>query len=347
MAPQVAARLAPGLCAVPTRPREAHRGVRHQAHPRRAPGLWDAHTGRREDQGDGFIVQLPPVAELEPVRILFDPIWSERASPHQSAGPRRRLPPPCDLDQLPDFQYVVTSHNHYDHLDWPTIERIYKMKGSHVTFVAPLGLESWFRSGGIPAEQIAELDWHESAELRASERHPTVKFICAPAQHGSGRSLFDQRSTLWASWAVHQDIGDGRRAAVYHAGDTGYMTHGGPCPAFAEIGERYGPFDMAMIPIWRGGSLSFIAAMGLRLVSTELIDGLHASPAHAVRLHKDIRSRHSIGMHFATFAGSDGEAWEPVAELVAAKEKQHVGDWHEEGGFGVIDIGETVVVAME
>lgn len=163
--------------------------------------------------------------------------------------------------------------------------------------------------------------------------------------------------------------------------DTGYMTDDGPCPAFAgerhssslrvreltptpEIGKRYGPFDLALVPIWRGGSLSFIAAMGLRvrthtsfsalmadvpsqLVSTELIDGLHASPAHAVLLHKDILSRHTLGMHFATFAGSEEEAREPVAELIVAKERENIGDWDEEGGFGVIDVGQTAIIKLD
>ena len=85
----------------------------------------------------------------------------------------------------------------------------------------------------------------------------------------------------------------------------------------------------------------------MELVSTEILDGLHASPAHALRLHKDIRSRHSLGMHFATFAGSDTEAREPVAELIIAKERDKIGDWHEEGGFGIIDVGETAVVPVQ
>jgi len=135
----------------------------------------------------------------------------------------------------------------------------------------------------------------------------------------------------------------------------------------AEIGDKYGPFDLAMLPIWRGSSLSFVASMGLRvsitmtrsllfvaltqvvfaqLVSTDVTDGLHASPAHALALHKDIRSRHSLGMHFATFAGSDVEAFEPITELVDAKKKERVGEWDEEGGFGTIDVGATAILPI-
>ena len=94
-------------------------------------------------------------------------------------------------------------------------------------------------------------------------------------------------------------------------------------------------------------SSHFTSCINIQLVSTELLDGLHASPQHALALHKDIRSCHSLGMHFATFAGSDMEALEPVAELIAEREKDGgVGDWMDEGGFGVIDVGETAVVAV-
>jgi N-acyl-phosphatidylethanolamine-hydrolysing phospholipase D len=86
------------------------------------------------------------------------------------------------------YQAVYARYS-YDHLDWPTIEKIHKLKGNRVKYIAPLKLDSWFRSGGIPEDQIVEMDWHDSVELRASERHPAVKFICAPAQHGSGQHM--------------------------------------------------------------------------------------------------------------------------------------------------------------
>ncbi|KAF8515692.1 Metallo-hydrolase/oxidoreductase [Hysterangium stoloniferum] len=254
----------------------------------------------------GFMVQLQKDPSghhsKEPTRVVFDPIWSERASPSQMAGPRRRLQPPCDMQELPDFHFVVISHNHYDHLDWPTIEQIFKLRGPRVRYLVPLGNKQWFCAGGIPADQVTELDWWQDAILSRNDTEggvEEVRFICTPAQHGS------------------------------------------------EIGEKYGPFDLAMLPIWRGGSLSFIASMGLRVCHhpyLRVTDGLHASPAHAVSLHKDIRSRHSLGMHFATFAGSDIEAFEPIVELIAAKEEQGVGDWDEDWGFGTIDVGATVTL---
>lgn len=107
----------------------------------------------------------------------------------------------------------------YDHLDWATIDKIHKLKGEGVTFIVPLRNVPWFRSCGIPSEQIVELDWHDSVVLRASERYPPVRFICTPAQHSSGRGILDQRTTLWSSWVVKQEAEEASASAsVYHAG---------------------------------------------------------------------------------------------------------------------------------
>ncbi|TFK82222.1 Metallo-hydrolase/oxidoreductase [Polyporus arcularius HHB13444] len=309
----------------------------------RVKATWLGHAG--------FMVQLPApkvahgkMAELQPTRVLIDPIWSDRASPTQWAGPKRRLPPPCSLKDLPEFHFVVTSHNHYDHLDWPTIEKILKDRGPKVHYIVPLGNKSWFVSGGVPPERIHEMDWWDSVELPRPDSNDGIKtrFICCPAQHGSGRGMHDQGATLWASWIVQEGGANTPELTPMSSSDTGYMTETGPCPAFKEIGDKYGPFDLAMVPIWRGGSLSFIAAMGMRIASNDVLDGLHASPAHALMLHKDIRSRHTIGMHFATFAGSDVEALEPVVELMEARDKQGVNDLRDDWGFGVIDVGATI-----
>jgi len=134
----------------------------------------------------------------------------------------------------------------------------------------------------------------------------------------------DGWTTLWASWVVELALPSttGKdRTSVYFAGDTGYMTPTGPCPIFKEIGSKYGPFDIAMLPIWRGGTLSFIARLGFRLVhgSESVNTAFHATPAQALRMHNALRSRHSLAMHFATFAGSDVEAFDPIVALEEAK----------------------------
>jgi N-acyl-phosphatidylethanolamine-hydrolysing phospholipase D len=199
-----------------------------------------------------------------------------------------------------------------------------------------------------------------------------------PTRVPAGRGIVDNRTTLWASWVVEQTIpntpspGRGSRASIYFAGDSGYMTPSGPCPIFEEIGSKYGPFDIAMLPIWRGGSLSFVARLGFRIVHARdsVLTAFHATPAQALRMHIALRSRHTLAMHFATFAGSDVEALDPILELEQAKREMMmlslggagaddssaddvrrmtttaavVGDWSVEGGMGVIDVGETAIV---
>ncbi|KAH9968567.1 beta-lactamase superfamily domain-containing protein [Russula compacta] len=317
-----------------------------------------------------FLVEFSCVAVKpgdEPPRVLFDPIFSDSVGPSPWVGIRRRLPPPCTVADLPEFQFVVYSHNHYDHLDLPTLQQIHELRGEQVHFLVPLGNKTWFEETGIPASQVTELDWWEDITLPTQfGSDQRLKFVCTPAQHNSGRGLMDCWTTLWAGWVVERALPGAtgaHRASVYFAGDSGYMTTSGPCPIFEEIGSKYGPFDIAMLPIWRGGTLSFIARLGFRLIHTpnSLLSSFHATPAQAIRMHCALRARHSLAMHFATFAGSDVEALDPIIELEQAKREmgtshhggegegetlQIVGDWWMEGGMGIIDVGETAVVRI-
>ncbi|KIY44668.1 Metallo-hydrolase/oxidoreductase [Fistulina hepatica ATCC 64428] len=331
----------------------SHRGIR---------ATWLGHAG--------FLVQLPPVAADEPpMRIVFDPIFSERASPSTWFGPRRWIDAPCKANELPTVNFVVISHNHYDHLDIAALKDIYG-HSSTIHFLVPLGIKALLLDElpCLSQSQVQELDWWENRRFPSSDGRTTVEFVCTPAQHNSGRGLFDQSHTLWASWVVRQLAGPeengehGNRSdelpysSIYFAGDTGYQTASGPCPVFKEIGGKYGPFDLAMLPIWRGASLSFLGNMGLRLTeeATEnLLSTLHASPADAVEIAFDVHARHTLAMHFGTFCGSDDEAVLPLAELNDALKKRHPhlrdkigprGCWREEGGFGAIDVGETIFV---
>ncbi|KAN0120837.1 Metallo-hydrolase/oxidoreductase [Russula decolorans] len=321
-----------------------------------------------------FLVEFPRTAagpDEEPPRVLFDPIFSDGVGPLSWLSIRRRLPPPCTLEELPEFQFVVYSHNHYDHLDLPTLQRIHELRGERVHFIVPLGNKAWFEEMGIPASQVTELDWWDEVTLMTQPgSDQELKFVCTPAQHRSGRSFTDSCTTLWASWVIRQALPNangGDRTSVYFGGDSGYMTTSGPCPIFKEIGSKYGPFDIAMIPIWRGGTLSLIARLGFRLIHSpdSFLTSMHATPAQALQMHVDLRARHSLAMHFATFAGSDYEALEPIVELEQARRGMEivtgaadrqgsddkiegvgvsVGDWWMKGGMGVIDVGETAVV---
>jgi len=266
---------------------------------------------------------------------------------------------------------VVISHNHYDHLDLSTISALFK-QFPKARYLVPLGNKSWICSLGIPKDLVFELDWWENREYSvqdfgystASDTSEDVmlRFTCVPAQHNSGRGALDQGTTLWCGWVMEQllvskDEADEsrtkRKGAVYHAGDTGYRRTAKSdaiCPVFKEIGERFGGFDLSFVPIWRGGSLGFISHVGLRLSQKDLISALHASPDDAVDIHRDVRSRNTVAVHFGTFVGSENESLEAVMEFHDAREERGVLDLEEKGvdggRAGILDIGGSVAVEI-
>src|SRR5260370_1183005 len=160
--------------------------------------------------------------------ILTDPIWSERASPFSWIGPRRRREPGVRWDDLPSIDAVLISHNHYDHLDLPTLRRL-AARGDSV-FVVPVGAARVLLPEGIAP--VHELDWGESLSL------PGFAIHGVPAAHFSGRGLFDRNRTLWCGYMI-----ECRERLVYYAGDTGFGSH------FAEIREKFGSPDLALLPI--------------------------------------------------------------------------------------------------
>src|ERR1041385_5595197 len=167
--------------------------------------------------------------QLDGLNILTDPIWSERASPVPFAAPRRWVPPAIAFEDLPPLDVVLQSHNHYDHLDSATVRRL---AAGHpaAQWLAPLGVGALLRDAG--ALHVLERDWWEEHVVGG------VRFVCTPARHFSSRNLFDRNATLWCGWAA---LAAGRR--VLFGGDSAYH------PAFGEIGQRCGPFDVALLPI--------------------------------------------------------------------------------------------------
>ncbi|HEX8904358.1 MAG TPA: MBL fold metallo-hydrolase [Longimicrobiaceae bacterium] len=163
------------------------------------------------------------------LNVLTDPVWSERASPVQWAGPRRVMAPPVPLEQLPPLDVVLLSHSHYDHLDKPTVQRLARAH-PEATWVAPLKLGAYLRGFGV--RDVVELDWWQSATVKGA----TV--TATPARHFSARRAGDRNATLWCGFAMEVA---GRRA--WFAGDT--ASH----PEFRRIGERCGPFDLMLMPI--------------------------------------------------------------------------------------------------
>ncbi|EMC97149.1 hypothetical protein BAUCODRAFT_68318 [Baudoinia panamericana UAMH 10762] len=308
-------------------------GVGKQGHLR---ATWIGHAS--------FLVELPCAEGAERgVRILCDPVFSERTSPSQRVGPKRYTPVPCSLEELPDVDVIVISHNHYDHLDHATVQHIYKRRQSQVHFFAGLNNKKWFTEHvGCQPDYVTEADWWDRFEVTV-EGVGRFELTCCPAQHGSGRSLFDQGNTLWCSWAIE---GSGRK--LYFSGDTGYqaMNTPEPCPVFKQIGDALGPFDMALLPI------------GL-MTPASLMGTVHATPEQSINIHKDVKSGLSIGMHYGTVRGGISAQYEPVTapprrwRVAAEKEDLWLGGGVEgngepvdvtRGGVGLCHVGETVAV---
>ncbi|KAK0191851.1 Metallo-hydrolase/oxidoreductase [Armillaria mellea] len=272
-----------------------------------------------------FLVELPFVAELgRGARVLFDPVFSDRCSPTQFLGPKRYTEPPCKIEDIPEVDAVVISHNHYDHLDNHTLSTLFKRTPAPHIF-APLGNEKHLESLGAPTGHAHTLDWWDAR--RVEILGTSFKLTCTPAQHFTGRGLHDQGKTLWSSWAVE---GEGKK--VYFAGDTGYRSvkdgedeaERPICPAFKEIGEQFGGFDLAMIPIGAYEPRWFMST-------------IHCAPQDSVRIFKDIRAKKAVAMHWGTWILTTEEVTEPPRRV--AEECKKIGI--EEGDFLVSGIGET------
>ncbi|WP_051941606.1 MBL fold metallo-hydrolase [Phaeacidiphilus oryzae] len=224
------------------------------------------------------------LAEIDGRRVLFDPVWGERCSPIGGFGPRRLHPAPIPLDRLGRVDAVVVSHDHYDHLDMPTIRGLV---GSDAVFAVPLGLGAHLELWGVRPERIVELDWNETAEAAG------LRLTATPARHYCSRGPRTSPLLLWASWVV-----EGERHRVYHSGDTGYF------PGFAEIGARHGPFDVTMVQIGA--------------YSPELWPDVHMTPEEGVRAHLDLGGELMLPIHWATFNLAPHPWDEPAERTLAA-----------------------------
>ncbi len=227
--------------------------------------------------------------EMDGLRLLIDPVFADRASPFKRMGPKRFHPPPVALEDLPHIDAVLISHDHPDHLDMDTVKHL-SLQGTR--FLVPLGVGTHFDRWEIPQDQVTELDWWESAEAGG------LQIVCTPAQHYSGRRLFDYMATLWSSWSV---IGPDH--SVFYSGDTGFSDH------FQKIGDELGPFDLSMIKIGLyGPGASWIFS--------------HLDPEDAVRAHLAVQARRMLPVHWGTFNIALHDWDEPIKRAVkAAKEK--------------------------
>ena len=219
--------------------------------------------------------------EIDGLRVLTDPVWGPRASPSQLAGPKRFQPVPVSLRQMPPVDLVLVSHDHYDHLDYPTIRALAK---STVPFVTSLGVGAHLEAWGIQRERIVELDWWESHTLPNSG----LTLTAAPSQHFSGRGLKDRNSTLWSSFVIRSSH------AVFFSGDTGLTTE------YQTIRDRLGPFDLVMLEVG-----AFHPAWG----------DIHLGPQNALKALALLGGGSFLPVHWGTFSLAM-HAWDQPAEAL-------------------------------
>ncbi|MBS0659679.1 MAG: MBL fold metallo-hydrolase [Verrucomicrobia bacterium] len=254
-----------------------------------------------------FLIQHP-----SGLNVLTDPVWSERASPVAFAGPKRSRPAGLKLAELPRIHVVLVSHNHYDHLDLPTLRQLQKLHQPLV--LTPLGNARIVARAGL--RQVLELDWWE-------EHRPDLpgapRITLTPAQHWSRRTVSDTNRALWGGFRVDSD-----GAPAWHfVGDSGYHPQ-----LFRDIRQRLGPVGVALVPIGAYEPRWFMGSQ-------------HMDPAEAILTHRDLGARTSLGMHFGTFPLTDEAIDAPPREL--AEEMRKTGLAAER--FRVPGVGQTVTLA--
>jgi L-ascorbate metabolism protein UlaG (beta-lactamase superfamily) len=229
--------------------------------------------------------------EIDGLRVLTDPVWGPRASPSRLVGPKRFQPVPVALKALPAIDLVLVSHDHYDHLDYPTIRELAR---SDVPFVTSLGVGAHLEAFGVSVGRITELDWWESYTLPGADLAVTA----TPSQHFSGRGLKDRNATLWSSLVVRSP-----RHTVFFSGDTGLTTE------YATVRERFGPFDLVMLEVG-----AFHPSWG----------DIHLGPDNALKALALLGGGPFLPVHWGTFSLAL-HAWDaPVETLLAESPKQGV-----------------------
>jgi L-ascorbate metabolism protein UlaG (beta-lactamase superfamily) len=254
-----------------------------------------------------FVNHSTFLIQVDGLNIITDPIWSTRTSPFTWAGPKRMRLPGIRFEDLPRIDAVLISHNHYDHLDLPTMRTIFG--GHHPRIITPLGVKEFLDQESITG--ATDMDWWQEQRLSDS-----VSVQCVPAQHFSARGAFDRNETLWCGYVIKTSKGN-----IYFAGDTGYNEN-----TFKEVGERSGKMQVSLLPIGAYKPNWFMAPV-------------HTSPEEAVKIHFDVRSEKSFGIHFGTFPLGDEGQEDPVLDLRRACAKYNLN----ENQFTVLKEGEAYI----
>jgi L-ascorbate metabolism protein UlaG (beta-lactamase superfamily) len=257
--------------------------------PRQPLPAQDPHDTWSKRPGSGlratWLGHSTVLIEIDGHRILTDPVWGPRASPSRLLGPKRFQPVPVALRSLPPIDAIVVSHDHYDHLDFPTIRELAKVD---VPFLTSLGVGAHLEGWGVPPERIVELDWWESHTLPGTG----LSITAGPSQHFSGRGLKDRNATLWSSMTIATP-----RHRVFFSGDTGLTSE------YATIRERLGPFDLVMLEIGAAHP-----AWG----------DIHLGPENALKALRLLGDSAFLPIHWGTFALAMHD-WDQPAEVVYAK----------------------------
>jgi len=229
------------------------------------------------------------LVEIQGVRVLFDPVWSDRCSPTSFLGPKRMHEVPVRLEELPRIDAVVISHDHYDHLDLHSIKAL--LRTQQAPFLVPLGVGAHLERWGVPPERLIELDWEESTAVKG------IQLTATAARHFSGRK-FSRDGTLWASWVVK-----GATRSLFYTGDSGYF--GG----YKEIGAQHGPFDASLIQV---GAYN------------DAWPDIHMKPEDGASAHLDVQAGVLIPLHWCTF-NLALHAWsEPVDRLLTEAQARDI-----------------------
>jgi L-ascorbate metabolism protein UlaG (beta-lactamase superfamily) len=252
---------------------------------------------------DTFLIQIAGI------NIMTDPHLTQRASPFSSIGPKRQTPLPMSFDDLPHIDVVLVSHSHYDHLDRETLQRLSQQQGGPPHVLMGLNLLAWARENGIA--NVSELDWGDVVSESG------VNFHFVPVQHWSARTFADRNRTLWGGWVIEH-----QHRRILFGGDFGYSRD------IADLGEQFGGFDLAMIPIGAYEPRWFMKTM-------------HVNTDEAVQAHLDARARYSVGMHWGTFRLTDERLDEPPARLAESLARAGVSP----SEFFIMQHGQTRMLA--
>jgi L-ascorbate metabolism protein UlaG (beta-lactamase superfamily) len=248
------------------------------------------------------------LVEIDGVRVLIDPVWDQRPSPVQWFGPKRFFAPTLALQDLPRIDAILISHDHFDHLGAGTVRQLASLPAmANARWITSLGVGPILRHLGVKAERISELDWTETVRISASDG-AECEFTSLPARHFSGRSALNRFETLWASFALR-----GSSHSVYFGADSGWWE------GFAEIGEKYGPFDLTMLEI---GAYN------------DLWKQIHMGPDGAARVFCDIGGAGLLmPIHWGLFNLALHGWRQPIERLVHVADADGLKVWSPEPGL--------------